>query len=141
MYKYSNWWPWDILKYFLEVYRPIPVPHFVYDFSIFSMLYSIKWPHFFVWLSLFLEILGNVCTITIFLQLVMPSAVIFYFRQTEMSIHSDLCFKKRKLYKSNQFILLQGELENATVKLILHRSVDSGNSTFQVEDICLALET
>ena len=76
-----------------------------------------------------------------FFQLVMASAVIFYFRKKGMSIHCEICLIKRRLYKSNQFILLQCELENATVKLILHRYVDSGNSTFQVEDICLALET
>ena len=38
-------------------------PHFVYDFAreIFLMLYSINWKNFIVWLSLLLEILGNIC--------------------------------------------------------------------------------
>ena len=37
--------------------------HFVYDFSIqmFFTLYSINRPDFIVWLSLLLEILGNMC--------------------------------------------------------------------------------
>ena len=37
--------------------------HFVYDFStkIFLMLYSINWSNVIVWLSLLLEILGNIC--------------------------------------------------------------------------------
>ena len=37
--------------------------HFVYDFSIkmFLMLYSINRPNFMVWLTLLLEILGNMC--------------------------------------------------------------------------------
>ena len=29
------------------------------------MLYSIKWPHFIVWLPLLLEILGNMCIIIV----------------------------------------------------------------------------
>ena len=38
-------------------------PHFVYDFSreLLLMLHSINWPSFIVWLSLLLEILGNIC--------------------------------------------------------------------------------
>ena len=39
--------------------------HFVNDFSrkIFLILYSINWPTFIVWLSLFLEISGNMCIV------------------------------------------------------------------------------
>ena len=39
-------------------------PYFVYDFlrKIFPMLYFINWPNFIVWLHVFLEILGNMCT-------------------------------------------------------------------------------
>ena len=38
-------------------------PYFVCDFSrkMFLMLYSINWPNFIVWLSLLLDILGNIC--------------------------------------------------------------------------------
>ena len=37
--------------------------NFVYDFStkVFLILYSINWSNFIVWLSLLLEILGNMC--------------------------------------------------------------------------------
>ena len=37
--------------------------HFVYDFStkVFLTLYSINWSNFIDWLSLLLEILGNMC--------------------------------------------------------------------------------
>ena len=43
--------------------RPASPSHFVYDFSrkILPMLYSINRPSYIVWLSLLLEILGNVC--------------------------------------------------------------------------------
>ena len=41
---------------------------FVYDFSrkTFLILYSINWPNFIVWLSLHLEILGNMCIKTVY---------------------------------------------------------------------------
>ena len=45
-------------------------PHFMYEkmFAI-AMLYSLNWPNFIVWLSLLLEILGNMCiTIICFLS-------------------------------------------------------------------------
>ena len=51
----------DFLDKGLEIVSPA---HFVYDFStkMFLMLYSINWPNFIAWLSLLLEILGNMCT-------------------------------------------------------------------------------
>ena len=50
----------DFLEKGLGIVSP---PHFVYDVSrkIFLMLYSINSPDFIVWLSLPLEILGNMC--------------------------------------------------------------------------------
>ena len=67
----ANWKLFKILHYrsrdtlnfgFLDKSLAIfSAAHFVYDFStkMFLMLYSINWPNFFVWLPLFLEILGN----------------------------------------------------------------------------------
>ena len=50
----------NFLEKGLETISP---PHFVHDFArkMFLMLYSIKWSNFIVWLSLLLEILGNMC--------------------------------------------------------------------------------
>ena len=42
-------------------------PHFVYDLSrkIFLVLYSINWSNFIVWLSLLLEVSGNMCIVIV----------------------------------------------------------------------------
>ena len=50
----------DVLKKGLGI---VPLPHFVYGFwqIMFLMLYFINWPNSIVWLSLLLEILGNMC--------------------------------------------------------------------------------
>ena len=42
--------------------------HFVYDFSrkMFLILYSINWEIFVAWLTLLLEILGNICIVIIY---------------------------------------------------------------------------
>ena len=50
----------DILDKGLRIVSP---SHFMYDFSakMYLILYSIKWPNFIDWLSLVLQILGNMC--------------------------------------------------------------------------------
>ena len=64
-FKTSHYWSRDMVNFdFLNKGLGIVSPaHFVYDFStkMFLMLYSINWPNFIVWLSLLLEILGNMC--------------------------------------------------------------------------------
>ena len=47
--------------------KPVSLPHLLHDFSrkIFVTLYSINWPNFIVWLSLILEILGNMCIVIV----------------------------------------------------------------------------
>ena len=65
MYKTSNYWSRDTFKldFSEKGLGLVSPPHSVYDFwrKIFSMLYSIIWPHFIVWLPLLLKILGNMC--------------------------------------------------------------------------------
>ena len=50
--------------WFLEKdFRIVSPSYFVYDYSsrkMFLMWYSIKWPNFIIWLTLLLEILGNI---------------------------------------------------------------------------------
>ena len=69
-YKISDYWSRDMLNFnFPEKdLGLVSPPHFVYDFSrkMFFMLYSINWPDFIVWLSLLLEILGNMCTAIVY---------------------------------------------------------------------------
>ena len=64
LYKTLDYWSKNMRNfYFLEKgVGIVSVLHFVYDFSrkIFLMLYS-KWRNFIDWLSLLLEILGNMC--------------------------------------------------------------------------------
>ena len=50
----------DFLDKGLRIVSP---SHFVYDFSakMYLILYSINWPNFIDWLSLLLQILGNMC--------------------------------------------------------------------------------
>ena len=61
--------PRDLLNfYFSEKNLGVVSPtHFVYGFlrKMFLMLYPYKWPNFIVWLSLLLEILGNMCIVII----------------------------------------------------------------------------
>ena len=63
LYKTLEYWSEDMLNFDfsgkgLVIASPL---HFVCDVSrkIFHMLYSINWPNFIVWLSVHLEILGN----------------------------------------------------------------------------------
>ena len=62
----SNYWSRniDFLKKTLGLVSP---PYFVHNFwrEIFLMLYSINWPNFVVWLSLLLQISGNMCTVIV----------------------------------------------------------------------------
>ena len=55
----------DVLDKGLGIVSPA---HFMYGFStkMFLMLYSINWPNFIAWLSLLLEILGNICIAIVF---------------------------------------------------------------------------
>ena len=48
----------------------VSLTHFVYDFSrkTFLKLYSFNWPNFIVWLSLILEILGNMCIAIVYFK-------------------------------------------------------------------------
>ena len=83
----------NILKYYKEIYQNILklrswtlvytlyeafiktkrgmqlalLPHFLHNIwrKIFLTLHSINWPNFIVWLSLLLEILGNICIVII----------------------------------------------------------------------------
>ena len=65
LFKTLHYWSRDMLHFdFLDKGLGIVSPaHFEYDFSteMFFMLYSINWPNFSAWLSLLLEILGNIC--------------------------------------------------------------------------------
>ena len=60
-----DYWYGDMLNFdFLEkCLGMVSSSHFVNDFTrkTFLKLCSINWPNFFVWLSLFLEILSNMC--------------------------------------------------------------------------------
>ena len=62
-----HYWSWDMFNFdFLDKGLGIvSLVHFVYDFlkKVFLMFYSINWPNFTAWLSLLLEILGNVCIV------------------------------------------------------------------------------
>ena len=46
----------------------VSLPHFMYDFSrkVFLVLYSIIWPNFNAWLPLLLEILVNMCMVSVY---------------------------------------------------------------------------
>ena len=59
----------DFFQKALEVVYP---SHFVYDFlrKLFLMLYSINWPNLIAWFSLLLELLGNLCIVIAFSQIV-----------------------------------------------------------------------
>ena len=63
--KTLDYWSRDMLNFdFLEKgLGMVFPPHFPYDFSrkMFLMLYFINWPNFIAWLSLLLDILGNIC--------------------------------------------------------------------------------
>ena len=65
LYKTLEYWSRDMLNFdFRENCLGIVFPlYFVYDFSrkLFLIFHSIKWPNFIIWLSLSLEILGNMC--------------------------------------------------------------------------------
>ena len=65
LFKTLHYWSRDMLNFdFLDKGLGILSPaHFVYDSStkMFLMLYSVNWPNFIDLLSLFLEILGNIC--------------------------------------------------------------------------------
>ena len=65
VYKTLDYWFRDMLDFnFSEKgLGLVSPPHFVYDFSrkTFFMLHSVNEPNFIVWLSLLLEILGNIC--------------------------------------------------------------------------------
>ena len=69
LFKTLHYWCRDMLNFdFLDKGLGIVSPaHFVYDFSskMFFMLYSIKWTNFIAWLSLLLEILGNMCIVIV----------------------------------------------------------------------------
>ena len=65
LYGTLDYWSRDMLNFDfwengLGIVSP---PHFVYEFSrrMFLLLYSINWPNSIVWLSLLLEMLGNMC--------------------------------------------------------------------------------
>ena len=65
LYETLDYWSRDMLNFDfwengLGIVSP---PHFVYEFSrrMFLLLYSINWPNSIVWLSLLLEMLGNMC--------------------------------------------------------------------------------
>ena len=59
----------DFFQKALEVVYP---SHFVYDFlrKLFLMLYSINWPNLIALFSLLLELLGNLCIVIAFSQIV-----------------------------------------------------------------------
>ena len=65
LFKTLHYWPRDILNFdFLDkVLGKVSLTQFAYDFSIkiFLIFYSISWRNFIIWLSLLLEILGNIC--------------------------------------------------------------------------------
>ena len=65
LYKTLDYWSRNMFNFeFLEKYLGIvSPPYFVYDFSrkMFLVLYFLNWPSFLFWLSLLLEILGNIC--------------------------------------------------------------------------------
>ena len=65
LHKTLDYWCRDMLNFnFLEkTLGIVSSPHFMYDFStkLLLMSYSVKWPHFIVWLPLLLEILGSIC--------------------------------------------------------------------------------
>ena len=64
LYKTLYYWSRDILNSLEKSLGIVSLPNFMCDFStkMFLMLYSINWPNFIVWLLLFLDILGNMCT-------------------------------------------------------------------------------
>ena len=69
MCKISDCWSTDMLNFDFSKKEQILVSpqYFVYDFSRKTLLklYSINWPNFIVWLSLLLEIFGNISTVVI----------------------------------------------------------------------------
>ena len=60
-----DYWSWELLNFDIleKGLGIVSAPHFVNYFlkKMFLMLYSINLPHFIVWLSFLLEILGNMC--------------------------------------------------------------------------------
>ena len=68
LYQASGCWSRDILNFNFfkkRSLRFVSALHSVHDFSrkVFLILYSIKWPNFILWLSLLLEISGNMCIV------------------------------------------------------------------------------
>ena len=65
LYEILGYWSRDMLDFHLSEkgLGLVSPPHFMYDFSkkMFLILHSINWPSFIVWLSLLLEIWGNMC--------------------------------------------------------------------------------
>ena len=74
LFKTLHYWSRDMLNfdYLDKGLRIVSPAHFGYDFSteMFLVLYSLNWPHFIAWLSLLLEILGNMCIAIVFIQVV-----------------------------------------------------------------------
>ena len=70
LFKILHYWSRDIFHFdFLDKGLCIVCsPHSVYDFptKVFLMLYSINRPSFIAWLSLFLEMLANMCIAIVF---------------------------------------------------------------------------
>ena len=68
LHKALDYWFRDMLNFNFWEKSPRLVcpPHFVDNFSRkMLLLYSINWPNFIVWLPLLLEILGNMCIISV----------------------------------------------------------------------------
>ena len=89
------------------------LPHFAYDFSrkTFLMLYSINWPNFIAWLSLFLETLGNMCIAIVcypgcdvmdfeinLIFLIKP----FFLQDPKVMAKTEISWERKELLRSNK---------------------------------------
>ena len=112
--KILGYWCRKMLNFdFLEKGLGIVSPqHFVYDVSrkMFLILYSINWPNFLVWLSLLLEILGNICIAIVRFQ---GFDAINFEINLIFLIKSFFCMteKSRQIYLDNER-KLHGEIKN-----------------------------
>ena len=77
-----------------------PPSCFVYDFlrQILLMLYSINWPNFILWLSLRLEILGNMCIVII----CCPVCDVIHFRNSNSFLIKLFFYITKKSWKERK---------------------------------------
>ena len=89
-------------------------PHFMYGFSrkMFFMLYSLNWPSFIAWLSLFLKIFGNTC-ITI---VCLPGCDVINFEINLIFLIKPFCYKTKKSCQKRKYLENEksfwGEIKN-----------------------------